>query len=128
MLSVSMDERRVRSRLLDSARAVPSHWSVFPTLVYKSQKLFSEVLLKYRPLRGSVLLVAWLGVISNLNVQRALVKDARATYYFPPSAIAVLPACWAQVAREPRGQGPVAFALRQLHRAGECETVGWSCY
>lgn len=43
---ISMDERSVRSHLVDFAQAVPSNWIVFPTLVSMSQKLFSKVLLK----------------------------------------------------------------------------------
>lgn len=47
MFYIRTDGRRVRSRLVDFAQAVPSTWNVFPALVSMSRKLFSKALLRY---------------------------------------------------------------------------------
>lgn len=55
MFYISVDQRRVRSRLVGFVQAVSSTWNVFPALVSVMRKLFSKALLKYHLLHGSAL-------------------------------------------------------------------------
>lgn len=52
MFYVSVDERRVRSHLVDLAQVVPSTGNVLPALVSTSLKLFSKAQLEYHLLQG----------------------------------------------------------------------------
>lgn len=92
MFYISMDGRRVRSRLVDFAQAVPSTRNVFSALV-STTSLFSEALLKCHLLQGSApSSPSRKSSLSHLNLQLVLVKDIRVTYHSPPSTIAILSA------------------------------------
>lgn len=111
MFYISMDGRRVRSRLVDFAQAVPSTRKAFSTLVSMTS-LFSEAVLKCHLLQGSApSSPSRKSSLSHLNLQHVLVKDIRVTYHFLPSTIAILPAWSPRVNHEPpEGRAPVAFA------------------
>lgn len=54
MFYISTDGRRVRSRLVDFAQAVPSTQNVFTALISMSQKLSFKALFKYHLLQESI--------------------------------------------------------------------------
>lgn len=105
MFYISMNGRRVRSRLVDFAQAVPSTRNVFSALV-STTSLFSEALLKCHLLQGSSpSSPSRKSSLSHLNLQLVLVKDIRVIYHFPPSTIAILSAWSPWVNYEPPRAG-----------------------